>query len=203
MESPGSTRCSFAQILRATGHPLYSRTRRGFWNHQDFYLIAKDPSVDVSSFRYDYGLIAKFESLEAGSGRSFKLAGWAKDRDSTSAGGLRIDVYLGGRKIAESTASGHRPDIAQIWADEFIDIGFDFEVSLPARLRRDHMLVVEAVSSRMRECVYALSLGESLPDLGQKSYDVLPLQAFKNRLSLLANGGGKRWTHFWTRVRGA
>ncbi len=191
------------QILRATGHPLYSRTRRGFWNHQDFYVIAKDPSVDVSSFRYDYGLLAKFESLEAGSGRSFKLAGWAKDRDSTSAGGLRIDVYLGGRKIAESTATGHRPDIAQMWADEFIDIGFDFDVSLPARLRRDQMLVVEAVSSRQRECVYALSLGESLPDLGQESYDVLPLQAFRNRMSLLTNGGGKRWTQLWSRLRGA
>jgi SAM-dependent methyltransferase len=191
------------QIRKATGHPLYSRTRRGFWNHQDFYVIAKDPSVDVSSFRYDYGLLAKFESLEAASGRSFKLVGWAKDRDLTSAGGLRIEVRLGGRKIAESTATGHRPDIAQVWADGYIDIGFDFDVPLPARLRRDHMLVVEAVSSRQRECVYALSLGESLPDLGPEFYEVLPLQVFRNRMSLLANGGGKRWAHLWRRLRGA
>jgi SAM-dependent methyltransferase len=192
------------QVEKATGHAIYSRTKRGFWNHQDFYLIAKDPSADLSSFRYDYGVIGKLDSLEAGNGRSIKLMGWAKDTDPRDAGGVRIEVYLDGWKIGESTASGHRLDVAKVWNDDFIESGFDFDVpSLPLRLRRNGMLVVEAVSSRERECLHALSLGDSLPDIGREFFDVLPLQVFRNRVRALADSGGRRWTHIWKRLRGA
>ena len=188
------------QIRKATGRPVYSRTRRGFWNHQDFYLVAKDPTVDVSSFRYDHGVVGKLDRLEAGSDRSLKFAGWAFNKSPASTDGVQIQVYVDGRKIAGSAASLPRPDVARVWASDFATSGFDFQVTtLPKRLRRDSLLVVKAVSSRLSECLHAQSLADSFPELGEEFYGVPPLQVFKNRLTRVASGGGRRWAHYWRR----
>jgi SAM-dependent methyltransferase len=192
------------QIHKATGHPRYSRTRRGFWNHQDFYLIAKDASADLSSFRYDHGVVGKLDTLEAGSGRSFKFAGWAKDTSAARALDMRIVVSLGGRKIAESVASGQRFDVARIWTADFAACGFDFEAkSLPARLRRNSLLVVEAVSGRRRECLYALSLNDALPDLGPVFDNIERVPVLKGYARALAGKVERRWTNFRSLLRGA
>jgi SAM-dependent methyltransferase len=192
------------QIRKGTGHALYSRTKRGFWNHQDFYLIAKSQSADVASFRYDYGVVAHLDSVEVSNGRSLELTGWAKDTDPTDPYGLRIEVFLDGRKIGESTASNPRADVAKAWGDDFIDSGFEVHVPpLHSRLHRKSMLVVEAVSSGRSECLYALSLGDTLPDVGQELFDVISLQVLRNRVRALADSGGRRWTHIWKRLRGA
>jgi Methyltransferase domain len=193
-----------AQIRKGTGDAEYSRTKRGFWNHQDFYLIANDPRADVTSFRYDYGTVANLDRIDMGNDRSLKLRGWAKDTARADKDGPRIEVYLDGLKIGESNASNPREDVADAWGDDFIDSGFEFDVpSLPSRLRRESLLVVEAVSSGHRECLHALSLGDSLPDIGQEIFDVIPLQGFRNRIRALAKSGGRRWTQVWRQLRGA
>jgi hypothetical protein len=193
-----------AQIRKGTGHAEYSRTKRGFWNDQDFYLIAKDPRADVTSFRYEYGTVANLDRIDVGKDRSLKLRGWAKDTARADKDGLRIEVYLDGRKIGESKASNPREDVADAWGDDFIDSGFEFNVpSLPSRLRRESLLVVEAVSQGHRECLHALSLGASLPDTSQELFDLIPLQVFRKRVRALANSGGKQWAHVWRRLRGA
>ena len=56
------------QIRRATGHSVYSRTKRGFWKHQDFYLVAKSHTADVTTFRYNHGVTGHFEHIEPGIG---------------------------------------------------------------------------------------------------------------------------------------
>jgi hypothetical protein len=90
------------QIQKVTGRATYSRTKRGFWNHQDFYIISKNPNVDVASFRYDHGVVGNLEKIELAHGRSLRITGWAKDTINGSDQETLIEVYLGGRQIAKS-----------------------------------------------------------------------------------------------------
>ena len=192
------------QIRRATGHSVYSRTKRGFWKHQDFYIVAKSPTADVTSFRYNHGVPGHFEHIEAGIGRSLKLKGWAKDTNRARNDGLRVEVCLDGRKIGETKAFKPREDVAQAWDDDFIDSGFEIHVpSLPLRSRRESLLAVEAVASGHRECLFALSLGDALPDVGQEFFDAVQPRVFRNRVRALAQSGGRRWAHVWRHLRGA
>jgi SAM-dependent methyltransferase len=192
------------QIQRATGHSVYSRTKRGFWKHQDFYMVAKSRMVDVTSFRYNYGVAGHFERIERGNGRSLKLKGWAKDTNWARNDGLRVEVRLDGRKIGETKSFDPREDVAQAWADDFIDSGFEFEVpTVPLRFGRESLLAVEAVASGQRECLFALPLGDALPDGGQEFFDLIPPHVFRNRVRALAQSGGRRWAHVWRRLRGA
>ena len=116
--------------------------------------------VDVTSFRYNYGVAGYFERIERGNGRSLKLTGWAKDTNRASNDDLRVEVRLDGRKIGETKSFDPREDVAKAWDDDFIDSGFEFEVpTVPLRFGRESLLVVEAVASGQRECLFAAPTG--------------------------------------------
>jgi SAM-dependent methyltransferase len=192
------------QIRQATGHAHYSRTKCGFWNHQDFYLISKNQSTDVASFRYDYGVVAKLERVEVGTGRSIKLSGWAKDSHQTDPDGLRIEVSLDGRRVGQTDVFGPRTDVAEAWGDSFLNSAFEIHVpSMPLSCRRTSLLVVDAVSSSHRECLYALPLGDAFPDVDEAFFDALPIRVFSKRVRALVQRGGNRWNHVIGRLRGA
>jgi hypothetical protein len=191
------------QIQTATGHAAYSRTKRGFWNHQDFYLIAKNPQTDVASFRYDYGVVANIDQVVPVKRRTLTLIGWAKDTRQADTDGLRIEVSVNGRKVAGSTACGPRTDVADVWGPDFVNSGFEVHVaSLPLTSRRTSLLVVDAVSGSKRECLYALSLSDSLPGVNEEFFDVIPIRVSR-RVRALAQRGGNRWDRVIGRLRGA
>ena len=114
-------------------------------------------------------------------GRSLKLKGWAKDTNRARNDGLHVEVCLDGRNIGETNAFKPREDVAQAWDDHFIDSGFEIHVpSLPLRFRRESLLAVEAVASGQRECLFALLLGDALPDVGQEFFDAEQPRVFGN-----------------------
>jgi SAM-dependent methyltransferase len=154
------------QIKTATGSPAYSMTRRGFWQHQDFYLVAKDDECEVAKFRYDRGMVARISEIKLDESGELVVSGWAKETHQAQNEGVAVRVYLDDQKVGETTTFESRPDVARIWNNQdFTDTGFTVRVpSLPPSRTRSSLLVVEVVSRAHREYIHVLPLGEYMPE---------------------------------------
>jgi SAM-dependent methyltransferase len=154
------------QITTATGSPSYFTTRRGFWQHQDFYLVTRDSDTEVAKFRYDRGLVARISQIELDESGELVVSGWAKETHQAQNEGVAVRVYIDDQKVGETTTFESRPDVAGIWNDQdFTDTGFTVRVpSLPPSRTRSSLVVVEVVSRAHREYIHVLPLGEYMPE---------------------------------------
>jgi SAM-dependent methyltransferase len=157
------------QISEAIGHTTYSMTKRGFWNHQDFYILSKSEPSDLGSFRYDYGVLGHLDRVSVSSKGTLELSGWAKDARHPRAPRPRVEVLLDGRRIGRSRRSHERSDVAKAIGEDFLDTGFLIKNVLPSgRFDPSSSLVVELVAGRQRECIHALGLADSV-QAGERS----------------------------------
>jgi SAM-dependent methyltransferase len=152
------------QIRKATGRDSYALTKRGFWQHQDFYIISKSEDIDLASFKYDRGLASYIDRISGGSNGSIRLSGWARETRDPSAE-VRVRVRLDDRHVAESVANQPRPDLAGVFGSDFSNSGFSLEFKTSARRHHlENTLIVELSSAVSTECIHALRLGDSFTE---------------------------------------
>jgi SAM-dependent methyltransferase len=154
------------QIRKATGSPSYSMTRRGFWQHQDLYLVTKDEECDIAKFRYDRGLVARISQIELDESGGLAVSGWTKETHQAENEGVAVRVYLDHQLVGETTTFTSRPDVAKVWNDnDFTNTGFSVSIpSLPPNPERTSLVVVEVVSRGHREYIHVLPIGEYIPE---------------------------------------
>jgi SAM-dependent methyltransferase len=151
------------QIRKATGSDTYSLTRRGFCKHQDFYILSKGTKVDLSSFRYDRGLMGKIDTAVIQADGTLSLSGWAVEACPGANRDVVVRAYINDTKVAESPVVDPRPDVAQVWGEEFGRSGFSIAIaSSSSRSGPDSVLRVEVASPRSVECIHVLDLRETL-----------------------------------------
>jgi SAM-dependent methyltransferase len=151
------------QIRRATGHAKYSLTRRGFWNHQDFYILAKDDRFDPSSFRYDHGAIGHIERIELGVEGVLEIAGWAKKVGPAGNDGVMVRALLDGRQIAKCKPTEVRTDVADAFGDRVLRSGFTLRAQVAtSSCRPENLLAVEVLDSERSNYIHVLPLCDSL-----------------------------------------
>lgn len=151
------------QISLATGSDSYGMTRRGFWNHQDFYIISKDKRVDASTFHYDYGIIAYLDNIFPADSGDLGLSGWAKDTHQGNNENLTVRVFLDQREAGSTSTFLSRQDVAHAWGESFTQTGY--EVIIPNFFNRFNIksaLVVNVISTETNECIHALPVDVSL-----------------------------------------
>ena len=147
-----------AQIETATGARGYGRIPRGFWDHQDVYLVTGPAQRDPASFEYRRPITGNVDHLEVSDG-SVRVAGWAR----TPAPGLRLRVRAGEVVMYEGGEFGPRHDVAHVRGAEFLDSGFLLTLPLPPGTSRTSLLVVEARAGDLRRTFFATPLAELMP----------------------------------------
>ena len=153
------------QIRNATGLRSYSYTKRGFWNHQDSYIIGKTEDVECESFRYDYGLLGYLDKLTVSPEGQLELSGWAKDSANTRNQVRRVRALIDGEVVAECDSSFARQDVANCWNENFLYAGFRLVLPRIHEVKQDGILEVETVSRGIRDCVFSLPLQVALREL--------------------------------------
>jgi hypothetical protein len=154
------------QIRKATGLGSYTRTQRGFWNHQDMYMITYSDDTELASFKYDRGMFGYIDRIACVRNGSIRLSGCAVETRNPSAQ-VTVRVRLDGRDVAESVANLPRPDLVGAWGSDvdLTNAGFALEFKTPARLHHlESVLVVELCSTVSTECIHALQLGDSFTE---------------------------------------
>ena len=146
------------QIETATGARRYGRVRRGFWEHQDVYLLTGPAQRDPASFRYRRSILGNVDELGVVDG-TVRIRGWA----STSAPGLLLRVRAGDAVMHERVDFGPRPDVAHARGDEFLDSGYLLTLQLPPGTSGRSLLVVEARAGDLRRAFFATPLSELVP----------------------------------------
>ena len=151
------------QIARATGHSSYSYTRRGFWNHQDFYIVPRRPSDDLASFDYHHGVVAHLDRLVLNPDGALEIAGWAKAIDATHDEYLQIRVCVDGVVVAQGPSRLRRDEVAVFWGEQARHSGYWFLVpEFVSFHTRDSVLVLEALGHDGTTCIEAMPVGALL-----------------------------------------
>jgi hypothetical protein len=152
-------------ILTATGQGKYGLVRRGFWNHQDVYILTRGDSIDPAAFLYDRGLIGHVDKVIREAGGAIRVVGWAAETRQAANVDVVARAILDGRKVAESPVLAQRLDVAKVWGKEFEHSGFALEFSAASRhCGPESNLIIEIASARSTECLHSLRLKESLTE---------------------------------------
>jgi SAM-dependent methyltransferase len=152
------------QVRRATGRPRYAYAKRGFCNFQDLYIVAKDPSVDVESFRYNYGILGYIDTFAFQPDGALLLEGWAGDTRDAESRPVKVEVLVDDRRVAQCETAGPRPEVAAIYGPGFLHSKFELRVPGLTTAPRTSHLVVEVVAGEDRETLYAMPLAKVLPE---------------------------------------
>lgn len=151
-----------ARIAAATGHQSHALIRRGFWNHQDVFLVPfrADPSVD--EYEHDHGVLWSVDIVRLTVEGHLELSGWA----TTLAGDgsfVQVRVSVDDMVVAEGPAWVTREQVAAAWGPAGRLSGFWFLIPNLARFRElDSTLVVEALTPAAPRCLWAGPLGAAL-----------------------------------------
>jgi SAM-dependent methyltransferase len=151
-----------AQIATATGHRSHALIRRGFWNHQDVYLVPRDEDETVDAYEHDYGVISSLDVVALTREGHLELSGWAT-RAVDGVDHVQVRVLLDGLVVAQSPARINRDQVAAAWGPAGRRSGFWFLIPNAVRFHsRDSALVVEAIDGDEVRCVWAGPLGVAL-----------------------------------------
>lgn len=151
-----------AQIASATGHRSHALIRRGFWNHQDVYLVPRDEDETVDAYEHDDGVISSLDVVTLTREGHLELSGWAT-RAVDGADHVQVRVLLDDQVVAQGPARVNRDQVAAAWGPAARASGFWFLVPNAVRFHgRDSALVVEAIVGDEVRCVWAGPLGVAL-----------------------------------------
>lgn len=140
------------------------RIPRGLANHQDLYLVAREPGVDFSGLAFSGDPEGYVEAFELETPDRLFVRGWAAD-PFWSVGVEEIEVSIDGRPAGSCRAFGERRDVAEAWKiDPRWTAGWELSCPVPAaRSRSAATVLVRARSPRgFPRLLYAGSLESAL-----------------------------------------
>ncbi len=145
-EEYGSTWVSEAFVRRRLGaiDPGLSchRIPRALANHQDLYLVAREPGVDFSGLAFTGDLEGYIEGFELEAPDRLFVRGWAAD-PYWGAGIDEISVEIDGRSAGSCRAFGLRQDVAEAYKIEPRQtVGWELRCPVPARRSRSAVTVL-------------------------------------------------------------
>lgn len=152
------------RIAEAAGHRLYSRTRLGFWRHQDFYVVPRRPDPSVAGFRFDHGVIWSLDIVRRTPDGHLEVAGWATTPDGAGTP-AEVRVTLDGLTVATGPARVIRDQVAALWGDATRESGFWFLIPDVTRFHDDGSeLIITARMAGETACLYAGPLASALTE---------------------------------------
>jgi SAM-dependent methyltransferase len=138
------------QVEAAAGERRYGRVPRGFWDHQDLYLMTGAAQRSPAAFAYERPIMGHVDEV-AFVGGAVKLSGWAYALQR----GLTLTVRVGDTVLLETKDLTPRPDVAHVRGAEFVDSGYAVTLPLPEGAE-GQLLVVQAKAGDQATCFYAL-----------------------------------------------
>lgn len=142
------TEAYVGQLLAAFRDPCsWRRIAGGVLNHQDLFLVTNKPGADFAALRFARPPVGFFDGCQLVPDGRLQSYGWSCDL-SEGAPVERVEISLGGKRMAQTDFFGPRPDVAQHFGDERYRMsGWSCEFSLPPDASRDNdALLIKAVS---------------------------------------------------------
>lgn len=140
------------RIEAAIGRRDYGRVPRGFWDHQDLYVVAGAAQRSPSAFAPERPVMGHVDDVVR-SETSMRIAGWAH----AAKPGLSLNVRIDDDPVLQLDVFSSRPDVAQVRGPEFEHSGYDLTVPLPDGAD-GRLLVVEGTAGGQTTCFYALPI---------------------------------------------
>ncbi len=152
-EEYGSTWVSEAFVRRrlaaiGEGELSCHRVPRGLCNHQDLYLVAREPGVDFSGLAFAGDPEGYVEGFELEAPDRLFVRGWAAD-PYWGAGVEEIEVEIDGRGAGTCRAFGPRRDVAEAYKVEpRWAVGWELRCPVPAERSRSAVTVLVRARGR-------------------------------------------------------
>jgi SAM-dependent methyltransferase len=140
------------QVAASTGRSDYGRVRRGFWDHQDLYLVAGPAQKSPAAFVPEPPITGHVDDVVRQQG-GLRVTGWTHALQP----GLTLRARMDDTPLLEVDTFTSRPDVAMVRGATFENSGFDLEIPLPAGAD-GRLLVIEATAGDQTACFYALPI---------------------------------------------
>ena len=140
-------------ICRATGDRRYQRIERGFWDHQDLYVVAGPQRSHPAGFCFLRPVAGNVDRVDR-MGDTVTVLGWARAEQQP----LFVEVVAGDRPIGAVADYLASPDVAAVRGSGFEHCRYAVDVTWPAELPPSTVLSVTGHSDSVHTCFYAQRL---------------------------------------------